>query len=243
MIGVSTYYRDLQPDQSSGAAVSLSRDYTDVLTRAGAIPVLLPPVDRPGAAAHAIGRLDGLVLSGGGDIHPAYLGGEGLHPEARPIHRDRDDWEVDLVRAALDRGLPVLGICRGIQIMAVAFGGRMHQHLPDVIGHDAHRPGPGAYADTSVRTRPGSRVAELLGAEATVACHHHQAVRDLSGSGFVATAWSDDGVIEAMEHPDHDFVVGVQWHPEKRGEVALFAALADAAVSNTARRATPRALP
>lgn len=229
IIGISTYFRQAQWGKWSGEAVLLSRDYTDVVIRAGAIPVLLPPVERSGAAADVVAALDGLVLSGGGDIHPAYLGGEELHAEAAPINRDRDDWEVGLFRAALDRDLPVLGICRGIQIMAVALGGTLHQHLPDVLGHDDHRPEPGSYASTAVRTQPGSRLAAVIGPDAKVACHHHQAVRGLDGTDLVPTAWSGDGAIEALEHADHDFVLGVQWHPEKRGEVALFAALTAAA--------------
>jgi putative glutamine amidotransferase len=192
--------------------------------------VLLPPDD---ADADVLRVLDGLVLSGGADIDPAFYG-EAPAPltDTRP---DRDAGEFALLVAALERDLPVLGVCRGMQLLAAAAGGSLHQHLPDVIGHEKHRPAPGVYGTHPVRFAPGSRIAALMGDDTEVNSYHHQAVAD-PGS-LTVTGWAGDGVIEAVEDPARRFLLGVQWHPEAARDIRLFQALVAAAAAPPAAAA------
>ncbi|SDY52658.1 putative glutamine amidotransferase [Micromonospora pattaloongensis] len=193
-------------------------DYVRAVTAAGGRAVVLPPDD---ADAGVLRGLDALVLAGGADVEPARYGAASApHTEPRP---DRDAGELTLLRGALAADLPVLGVCRGMQLLAVAYGGRLHQHLPDVVGHERHRPAPGRYGTHPVRFAPGSRVAAVMGADREVNTYHHQGVAD--PGGLTATGWADDGVIEAVEDPARRFVLGVQWHPEAAGDVRPFAAL------------------
>jgi putative glutamine amidotransferase len=179
------------------------------------------------AAAGAIRAVDGLVLSGGADIDPARYG-EPPHPRTA-TSPGRDAWELALLHAALAAGRPVLAICRGMQLLNVACGGTLHQHLPETVGHDGHCPQPGTFGRTEVRIAPAGRLTGILGARLTVSCHHHQAIHRL-GTGLVPTGWATDGTIEAIEHPGHSFVLGVQWHPEEdTADRRLFAALVHAA--------------
>ena len=144
------------------------------------MPVLLPPVPRAGAADAVVARLDGLVVTGGADVDPARYG-EAAHPRTSAWRPDRDAWETALLDAADAVALPVLGVCRGMQLMAVHAGGTLHQHTPELVGHERHSPGGDAYGDVEVRTEPGTRVAALVGDRLTVSCHHHQSVRDAPG--------------------------------------------------------------
>ena len=141
--------------------------------------------------------------------------------------RDRDAWELALLEAAGQRGLPTLGVCRGMQVMAVQAGGALEQHLPDVVGHAVHDPGGDSFGVVDVRVQPGSRLADVLaaadGGELTVGCHHHQSVR--SHPGYEAVAWAGDGTVEAIETPGERFLLGVQWHPEVAEDAGLFRAL------------------
>jgi putative glutamine amidotransferase len=235
VIGISAYCLQAQWGSWDLPAVLLPRRYSDMVTAAGALPVLLPPVR---GVAGLLGRLDGLVLSGGGDISPAAYGAE-ADPATGTANPDRDRAELELCRHAFADGVPVLGICRGLQVVNVALGGTLHQHLPDLVGHDGHSPDPAGYGRHKVSIEPGSRLAALLGrSEADVPTHHHQAV-DRLGAGLAATAWADDGVIEAAELAGPDgpasLVAAVQWHPEAGDDPSLFTALITAARQHQAR--------
>ena len=179
------------------------------------------------AAPVVVDALDALVLVGGGDISPARYG-QDSHPATAGVDAGRDRSELALLGAALDADLPVLAICRGMQLLDVHLGGTLHQHVPDVVGHDGHQPATGCFSDTAVSTEPGSLVAKVLGDATTVRCSHHQAV-DRLGEGLVVTARSGDGLAEALELPARRFVVGVQWHPEEDDDLRLFEALVGAA--------------
>jgi gamma-glutamyl-gamma-aminobutyrate hydrolase PuuD len=171
---------------------------------------------------------DGLLLIGGADVEPAFYGAF-PHPATDGTRPARDRHERRLFEAAMTRGLPVLGVCRGAQLMAAALGGTLHQHLPELLGHDGHRPEPGVFGTTTVRTLPGSLTAHVLGTEAKVPCYHHQGL-DAIPSPLIATAWADDGLVEAVEIAGADWVLGVQWHPEENPEDRrLFEALVSAA--------------
>jgi putative glutamine amidotransferase len=187
--------------------------------------VLLPPmVD---GVAETLAVADGVIFSGGPDLDPATY-------DARPaaatfgVQTDRDAAELALLRAALERDLPVLGICRGMQLLNVAYGGALAQHLPDVVGHDGHRTEPGRFDVHPVSTLGGSRVASVVGEQPAVCSAHHQGIATV-GNGLVASAWAQDGSVEALEDPRKAFVVGVIWHPEEGDDRRLFAALVEAA--------------
>jgi gamma-glutamyl-gamma-aminobutyrate hydrolase PuuD len=188
--------------------------YVAALARAGARTVLLPPTSAA-PPEEALAPFAGLLLPGGGDIEPERYGAE-PHPEVYGTHGERDEAELALARAALDMGIPTMAICRGLQILNVAIGGTLHQHLADVEGMHSHgRPMAGASVFHQVKVASGTRLAEVSGCE-TLWCtsHHHQGV-DRLGEGLVPTAWSDDGLVEGIE-PDADgpWVMAVQWHPE-----------------------------
>jgi putative glutamine amidotransferase len=232
-IGVTTY---LEPARWGGwdqPAALVPRTYVDAVVRAGGMPLLLPPVDL--AAETVIDLLDGLLLVGGADLEPAMYGADqnALTDSVRP---DRDRDESRLLLAAIAAGVPVLGICRGAQLVNVAFGGTLHQHLPQRLGHESHRPAPGMFGSTRVWIAPSSRIGRALGDTAIVSCHHHQGLHRL-GEGLDVVAWDTDGLVEAVERPGPGFVVGVQWHPEEDADGrALFAALVEAAAAVPARR-------
>jgi putative glutamine amidotransferase len=200
--------------------------YARAVQRAGGRPVLLIPdqedTEDPDGVLDVI---DALIVTGGaGDVNPA-LYGEEPHPETGPIQEERDAYELALVRAATDRRMPVLGICRGMQILNVAYGGGIEQHVPDVVGHEDHRHTPGTFADHDVELEPGSLAARVVGAErAPVKSHHHQGVKEI-GAGLAVTAKADDATVEALEDPSCPFVLGVLWHPEEDEKSRLIHAL------------------
>jgi gamma-glutamyl-gamma-aminobutyrate hydrolase PuuD len=214
--------------QGSDMVVSLAlQAHVAYLAAAGCTPLVLPLL--PGVEG-VVGRLDGLLVPGGPDLDPA-LYGEAEHPATRAVSPDGDRVERALVGAALDAALPVLAVCRGMQLLNVLLGGTLHQHLPDVTGSDSHRPGiPSArFSRHSLTLEPGSRIAAVLDEDAPeTACHHHQAVARL-GAGITATGWAEDGTVEAVEVVRHPFAIGVQWEAGQTADQRLHQALARAA--------------
>jgi len=208
--------------------------YVRKVEDAGAIALVIPPrADADDATARALlERLDGVVLAGGVDVAPELYADE-RHPSVQVSRPDRDTTELAIARVAAELDLPLLGICRGMQVMAVEAGGQLEQHVPDRVGHDDHSPAPTVYGNHPVHTVAGTRVAQILGAEVDVPSYHHQSV--LTHPGYVASAWADDGTLEAMEVPDAHFRVAVQWHPEVGTDPRLFEALIAAASASSSR--------
>jgi putative glutamine amidotransferase len=211
-------------------AFLLPRNYVDAVHRAGAMALLLAPdpalVEDPD---EILDRLDGLMLAGGADVDPQTYGAT-THPLTIGSVPERDVFEVALVRRALERDLPVLGICRGMQVMNIACGGTLHQHLPELLGHEEHRRVLGSFdgADHNVRLKPGSLAARAAGEQLhETKSHHHQGV-DRVGDGLDVTGWAVvDELPEALEAPDNCFALGVQWHPEADETSRLIAALVE----------------
>jgi putative glutamine amidotransferase len=230
VIGLTTYRQQTRSGVWDVPASFLPAVYLEGVTRAGGIAVLLPPQPVDAAiAAQVVGRLDGLVLTGGKDVNPAAYGHQ-PHPATEQPALERDAWEFELLGAAVRRRVPVLGICRGPQVINVAMGGTLHQHLPDVVGHSGHRVAEATFASHTAHVAEGTRLRRLLGEHVQTRCYHHQAI-DQVGAGLIASARCD-GVIEAIEGAGEDFIVGVQWHPEEDLEdLRLFSALVDAARS------------
>jgi putative glutamine amidotransferase len=211
-------------------AVLLPLSYARAIHGAGGMMAMLPP-DRVGTEDpnEVLDRIDALVLGGGADIDPENQGVD-AHPETIGSNPDRDRFEIALARAALDRGTPLLGVCRGMQILNVACGGTLDQHIPDRLGHDRHRPVPGSWAEHEVRIEPGSLAARAAGTEKLmVKSHHHQGVDEIPDA-LTATAWAtDDESVEAVESANGGFTLGVLWHPEEDPEDRVIPALVEQA--------------
>jgi putative glutamine amidotransferase len=253
LVGLTTYVDEARWGPWDRPAVLVPATYVEMVAGTGGLPVLLPPL--PGApgglaarARDAVAALDALVLIGGGDVDPSTYGAP-PHPRVEGVAPARDLSELALLDAVLARDLPLLAICRGLQLLNVHLGGTLFAHLPEQLGHDGHRPAPGRFARTEVVTVPGTVTAAVMGPRAAVRCSHHQSV-DRLGRGLVVAARSVEpmaaapgvpgagpgeigpapgGVVEAVELPAARFVVGVQWHPEEAGDGRLVEALLAAA--------------
>ena len=226
LIGLSTYREEARWGAWEAPADLLPTTYARSVEAAGAVAVLLPPQVQ--GAESVMRRLDGLIISGGPDVDPGRYGAE---PHSRTLswRPERDAWELALLEAAEAAGLPTMGICRGMQLMAVRAGGALEQHVPDVVGHDEHSPAPDAFGWVSITTQPDSLVRQLVGDRLQVNCHHHQAVA--THPGFEVTARAADGTVEAIEDPERTFWLAVQWHPEYGDDHGLFRGLVRAAAS------------
>ena len=236
VIGLTTYAESARMLVWQREFAMLHASYVAATERAGGVAILLPPqqvgterVEAERAVAdEVLDRIDGLVLTGGADVDPARYGEVPAERTSAP-RVQRDEWEIALARAALQRDIPLLAICRGMQVLNVVLGGSLHQHLPDLTGDERHQPEPGVFGAVEVGIEPGTRTAGLIGSRLRVSCHHHQALARLA-PGLRVTGRADDGMVEAVEVPGQAFAVGVQWHPEEDSvDGRLFAALVDAA--------------
>jgi putative glutamine amidotransferase len=229
VIGITTYLTRAAWGAWDVDAALVPVEYVRAVARAGGAPLLVPP----GADVEAtLAVVDGLVFTGGSDIDPE-LYGEESHPETNGIVRERDEFELDLMQAALERDLPMLAICRGSQVLNVALGGGIEQHVPDRVGTDVHKQTPGVFADHGVDVLPETRLAAILGDRHDVKSHHHQGFGEL-GAGLRAAARAPDGTVEALEDPARRFTLGVLWHPEAGEDQALFEALVAEATKHRA---------
>ena len=222
LIGITTYVEPASWGHWQLEAALVPYDYVRAVERAGGRAVLVPPDDD--GSEELLDALDGLIFSGGNDLAPESYGAE-ADPTTTGTNPARDSGELALLTAALERDLPVLAICRGAEVLNVARGGDLVQHLPDVVGHEGHRAVVGEFSEHTVRVDPASRIESAPGA---VKSHHHQGLGRL-GDGLREIAWADDGVVEAVEDPEKPFLVGVLWHPEAGEDQRLFEQLVAAA--------------
>ncbi|CAN5223709.1 gamma-glutamyl-gamma-aminobutyrate hydrolase family protein [soil metagenome] len=236
VIGLTTYLEQAQTGVWDVPASFLPQVYFDSVTRAGGIAVLLPPQPvNDEIVARLLDGLDGLIITGGKDVNPARYGQQ-PHETTDVPRLDRDAWEDALLTGAIARELPFLGICRGAQMLNVALGGTLHQHLPDVVGTNKYQLGGGNFSHIPVDIEAGSTVARLIDeTEIEVEVYHHQAI-DRVAEGLRVTAVSKDGVVQAVELDSVPFGIGVQWHPEQIPEdLRLFAGLVEAARTQAER--------
>jgi putative glutamine amidotransferase len=224
VVGITSYVEQARWGVWDVPAVVLPFRYVEQVEAAGATAVVLPPAAT--SDAEVLDRLDAVVFAGGADLDPA-LYDQPAHEQTTGLRPQRDAAEVPLMRAALDRDLPLLGICRGMQVLSVVSGGSLEQHLPDVVGHEGHRPEPGIYGSHGVRLAPGSLAHRLLGDEVSVPSYHHQGLA--SAGSLTVTGWADDASPEVVEDPTRRFALGVLWHPEASDDLRLFEALVGAA--------------
>ncbi len=245
LIGISCYLEQARFGVWDTPSALLPRSYLDGVLAAGGTPVLLPPVE--GWEAGQLSRLDGLIIAGGADVDPVRYGAE-RDPATGPARPDRDESEWSLINTAFEVGLPILAVCRGMQLLNVVLGGTLHQHLPDHLHQrslslskgkpdapgspfdklrerNKHLPEPGTFGRVKINIDADSRLAKIIGEEVEVHCHHHQAV-DRLGNELTAVAWAEDGTVEAIEVDADVFALAVQWHPEEDGvDRRLFEAL------------------
>jgi putative glutamine amidotransferase len=233
IIGITTYLTPAAWGAWELDAALVPASYVRAVVGAGGAPLLVPP----GASYdETLDSVDGLIFSGGSDLDPE-LYGEQAHPETNGWVRERDDFELGLMQAALARDVPLLAICRGSQVLNVALGGDLEQHVPDRVQTDVHKETPGVFADHDVAVLQGTTLASILGDRADVKSHHHQGYGEL-GSGLREAARAPDGTVEALEDPTRRFTVGVLWHPEEGEDLALFEALVREAAEYRQSRVT-----
>ena len=211
LIGITSYAEEASWGHWTLPAALVPLSYVRSVELAGGRPIVVPPADD--GVQETLDALDGLILPGGADLDPS---------------SERDRGELALLTGALERDLPVLAICRGMQLLNVAQGGSLHQHLPDVVGHEGHRERLGVFSDHAVRIAPGSRAARILGEETRIKSTHHQAP-DRIGDDLEPVGWSEDGTVEMLERTKGTFAVGVLWHPEEGEDNRLFEALVEEA--------------
>jgi gamma-glutamyl-gamma-aminobutyrate hydrolase PuuD len=218
VVGITTYVVPAKWSYWDLEAALVPADYVRAVEAAGGRALLVPP--SANGVDETLDVLDGLILSGGSDLDPELYGQE-PHPETVGIAQERDRAELALLEGALARDMPLLAICRGSQVLNVARGGDLVQHLPDMVGDGKHKHAPGTFADHDVSLGEGTRLAEILGDRAPVKSHHHQGFGRL-GEGLRVAAHAEDGTIEAVEDPSHRFALGVLWHPEAGEDMKLF---------------------
>jgi gamma-glutamyl-gamma-aminobutyrate hydrolase PuuD len=221
VVGITTYKEPARWGPWEETAALIPWLYVEAVERAGARALLVPPSED--GVEETLDALDGLVFSGGNDLGPDTYGAE-AHTETTGVRPERDRGELALLEAALARDMPVLAVCRGSQVLNVARGGDLVQHLPEVVGDAKHKQTPGEFAEHDVRVEPASRLGGVVGDRAPVKSHHHQGYGRI-GDGLREVAWADDGIVEALEDPEKRFAVGVLWHPEAGEDAALFEAL------------------
>jgi putative glutamine amidotransferase len=224
LVGISGYVETIHSGDWSRPVTFLPQQCVNAVHAAGGRAVVIPP--SPDGADRLVAALDAVILAGGADLDPSLYGADREPATAEP-RPDRDAGERALLAAATAADLPILGICRGMQLMVAYGGGRLHQHLPDVVGHTRHQATVGVYGPHEVSTVAGSRLASVIGPHATVPSYHHQGVAD--PGELTVSAYADDGTIEGVERPDARFWVGVLWHPEAGADPRLFEALVLAA--------------
>ncbi|HEY8647662.1 MAG TPA: gamma-glutamyl-gamma-aminobutyrate hydrolase family protein [Gaiellaceae bacterium] len=233
VVGITTYLTPAAWGAWHLDAALVPASYVRSVTRAGGVPLLVPP----GAAyEETLDSVDGLVFSGGSDLDPEVYG-EQAHAETNGWVRERDDFELGLMQAALARDVPLLAICRGSQVLNVALGGDLEQHVPDRVHTNVHKETPGVFADHDVDVLPGTKLSSILGERTDVKSHHHQGYGEL-GAGLREAARAPDGTVEALEDPARRFTLGVLWHPEEGEDLALFEALVREADEYRATRQT-----
>jgi putative glutamine amidotransferase len=225
LIGITSYAEEVRWGVWTEDAAVVPLAYVRAVESAGGRPLVVPPADE--GLDETLDALNGVIFSGGADLDPALYEAE-PHPETDDPREARDAAELRMLKAALERDMPVLAICRGSQVLNVARGGDLVQHLPEEIGHDRHRHEPGAFSDHDVKVAGDSRLGDLLGARAPVKSHHHQGFGRI-GDGLREVAWAEDGVVEGLEDPEKRFALGVLWHPEEGEDFALFKALVEEA--------------
>jgi putative glutamine amidotransferase len=231
VVGITTYLVPARWGAWDMETALVPADYVRGVVSAGGAPLLVPPGGDVGATLDVV---SGIVFSGGSDLDPSLYGAE-AHEETNGVVRERDDFELSLMQAALQRDLPVLAICRGSQVLNVALGGSLEQHVPDRVHADTHKQVNGVFAEHDVEVVPGTRLASLLGDRHDVKSHHHQGFGELGG-GLREAARAPDGTVEALEDPSRRFTLGVLWHPEAGEDLALFEALVEEAAAYAASK-------
>ena len=234
VVGITTYVIEARFGSWSTDSALVPADYVRAVERAGGRPLLVPP--STDGVEETLDAVDGMLFSGGSDLDPELYGHE-PHPETKDVERDRDDAELALLERALARDMPVLAICRGSQLLNVARGGDLVQHLPEALGHDGHKETSGTFSEHAVAVEEGTLLRELVGEHSPVKSHHHQGFGRV-GEGLRVAAHADDGSPEALEDPAQRFALGVLWHPEAGEDARLFEALVEQAARYREERAS-----